>query len=354
MNSELNVKIGIMQRIKNALSYMNQRRRQLKLENKVFALLETVIALGVMLIIATIVITILKPQEIIAKSRDFQRINNLNTYQTNIKLALLEADTNYTKPRTIYLSLQDTTITCASYIDNLPELPPDWSYNCSNNPENADGTGWLPIDFRSSGAIQIDKLKIDPVNKPPYYYTYIGGSFELTAYLEYEGNRGNGSVSAIDSGKNPYLLEAGTNTLTPYQFEIQRTTESEPPSLLLTTGEFYVKDALYNNSGTNSSPVHDSSTTTGVLLADNSQEDFFIEHNLGRQYVVSKFKVDAVVTAGSLQIDYYDGINWIQAGTISSSGWQEFSTYTTIDRWRVRIDSASGSLIQVNEMEVYE
>ena len=85
----------------------------------------------------------------------------------------------------VYLSLPDTSTTCSSY--TLPALPPGYSYSCqtSANYQKPDGTGWIPIAFlEDDGSPIISSLPIDPVNSPPYYYSYFpGGSYELAALL---------------------------------------------------------------------------------------------------------------------------------------------------------------------------
>jgi hypothetical protein len=64
-------------------------------------------------------------------------------------------------------------------------------------------------------------LPIDPINKPPYYYTFVvGGSYEVTAALEVDSNKGPDAVGGKDGGDHNFVYEAGTNKkLTPHQFK---------------------------------------------------------------------------------------------------------------------------------------
>ncbi|MCS7201154.1 MAG: hypothetical protein NZ822_03350, partial [Patescibacteria group bacterium] len=65
-----------------------------------------------------------------------------------------------------------------------------WSYRCSATPTAMNGQGWLPIPFSSNPLINLDRLPIDPINKPPYYYTFVFTTtpsrqgYELTAFKE--------------------------------------------------------------------------------------------------------------------------------------------------------------------------
>jgi type II secretory pathway pseudopilin PulG len=193
---------------------------------KSFTLLETIIVLILIAVLITILIIILKPSAILSSVRDNQRILNLMQFNQAIRLALLEPDIILASPYTIHLSLKDTNSDCSSY-PNLPTLPSNWSYKCSNNPKKTDGTGWLPIKFSSSTIAKITNLAVDPLNKEPYYYTYTASStkalYELTTYLESSKNKGTGSISGKDEGTNQDLYEAGKDkTTTPNCFETGR------------------------------------------------------------------------------------------------------------------------------------
>jgi hypothetical protein len=55
--------------------------------------------------------------------------------------------------------------------------------------------------------LNISQLPIDPINKPPYYYSFVvGGSYKVTAKPEE-----NYSPAINDGGIEPLLYEAGTD-----------------------------------------------------------------------------------------------------------------------------------------------
>jgi hypothetical protein len=69
------------------------------------------------------------------------------------------------------------------------------------------GDGWIPIRFSDYPIIALSQLPIDPINKPPYYYSFVaGGSYKLSAKPET-----NYSAAINDGGIEPLLYEAGSN-----------------------------------------------------------------------------------------------------------------------------------------------
>jgi hypothetical protein len=119
---------------------------------------------------------------------------------------------NYASTNVVYISLPDSSSTCGSWLSKLPSLPSGWSYRCSATPTNIDGTGWIPIPFNNFDILNISQLFIDPINKPPYYYSFVvGGSYEVEAKLE-----SNFQASLNDNGDSGGFYEIGTNLkLTP-------------------------------------------------------------------------------------------------------------------------------------------
>ncbi|MEM5812018.1 MAG: LamG domain-containing protein [Candidatus Aenigmatarchaeota archaeon] len=178
---------------------------------KSFTLVEILIVLALISILATILIIILKPGEILKRSRDTQRIGDLNNLDKSIKFMVINEpnfqETTYASSNIVYISLPDSSSTCDSWLNKLPSLPAGWSYRCSATPTNIDGTGWIPFPFSQNPLINISKLPIDPLNQPPYYYSFVvGGSYKLTAKPETNYN-----FAIDDGGIEPILYEVGTN-----------------------------------------------------------------------------------------------------------------------------------------------
>jgi hypothetical protein len=198
--------------------------RERKLSHTSFTLIEMIIVLAIIIGLVAILIAVLKPSKMLQGLRDTQRIADLKkivdsiTYYETENYGLLSF---YGTPTLVYISLPDTDASCSSWLNQLPTLPIGYGYRCSATPTNIDGTGWIPINFSASSLVNLQKLPIDPINKPPYYYTYVvGGSYELTAKLEKDENNGPNSISAKDNGSSNYIYERGTNkNITPIAIE---------------------------------------------------------------------------------------------------------------------------------------
>ena len=114
------------------------------MKNKSFTLIEILIVLSLIAILATILIVIINPGQIMSRGRDTQRINDLRNLE-KIMDAIYSTDynfseLNYASSNIVYISLPDSSATCTSWLSDLPSLPSGWSYRCSATPTNIDGT----------------------------------------------------------------------------------------------------------------------------------------------------------------------------------------------------------------------
>jgi prepilin-type N-terminal cleavage/methylation domain-containing protein len=183
--------------------------------SKSFTLIELLIVLAIIAILATVLILTIKPGAIFSRARDTKRIGDLKNIEKIMDILSTDQtfnELNYASPNVVYISLPDSSPTCSSWLSQLPSLPSGWSYRCSATPTNIDGTGWIPIPFSNFPILNISQLFIDPINKPPYYYSFVvGGSYEVEAKLE-----SNFQASLNDGGDSGGFYEKGTNlTLTP-------------------------------------------------------------------------------------------------------------------------------------------
>lgn len=181
-----------------------------------FTLIELLIVIGIIAILGVIVVLTINPVELLRQARDAKRLSEISTLHRAINLYEVDVPgTTPGLPNTIYLSLpDDVSATCASH-PALPTPPPGWQYNCVTeaNLRNANGTGWIPVDFTalSTGA-PLAALPVDPQNDAAtgLYYSYVaGGSYVLTAILESEKHlKGSG---LDDGGTDPSRIELGSN-----------------------------------------------------------------------------------------------------------------------------------------------
>ncbi len=189
--------------------------------NKSFTLVELLIVIGILAILTAAIVIVLNPAELLKQARDSKRLQDLTSIDKSLQVSqAIYPDISLGTASTVYISIADTTSTCANL--GLPSLPSGWSYNCvtSANLVNSDGTGWIPVNFQDTnlvGAVQLSALPIDPINTTStgLYYTYaMGGSYQFTALTESEKYAAN---AANDGGQDPAMYERGTDlTLTPF------------------------------------------------------------------------------------------------------------------------------------------
>ncbi len=178
-----------------------------------FTLVELLIVIGILAILTAAVVVVLNPAELLKQARDSKRLQDLTSVDQSLNVSqAIYPDISLGTASTVYVSIADTTSTCANL--GLPTLPSGWSYNCvtSANLINSDGTGWIPVNFQDAslvGAIQMSALPIDPTNTTStgLYYTYVmGGSWEITALTEAEKH----DTAINDGGMFPGVLQKGS------------------------------------------------------------------------------------------------------------------------------------------------
>jgi len=233
---------------------------------KAFTLIELLIVIGILAILATVVLLVINPAQLIKQTRDANRLTELN--QIDKALALFESfgGTNMGLPNNVYVSIPCDQ---ADFI-NLPALSPGYVYACSSsaNFRKTNGSGWLPVDLtsiQSQAGNLFSALPIDPINivAGGLYYTYIKGSWALSAAMESE--RYLASNTTNDGGQVLARFEMGNN--------LALNANLTPPSSVTVT-------AISPNSGYNNASVSLTSITgTGfvagatVKLTKASQSD---------------------------------------------------------------------------------
>lgn len=178
-----------------------------------FTLIELLIVIGVLAVLTAAVVLIMNPAERLKESRDARRITELTSLEKTINV-LTTQNTNLPMGTSsvVYVSIpDDASSTCGSL--GLPALSPGYTYNCvtTANLRKTNSTGWIPIDFSSTGVAMLPTLPIDPVNTTStgLYYTYMmGGSFEVNAKFE---SQKYDDLMASDGGDSLVAYERGTS-----------------------------------------------------------------------------------------------------------------------------------------------
>lgn len=171
---------------------------------KGFTLLELLIVVGILAILATTMVLVINPAEMLRRARDSQRITDLNALKTAIALYATEvSDLNIGSDTVTYSRV--SSVSCADRAAS------------STTSQAINGSGWIPINFTQiSGGSPISNLPKDPNesdvdDNPSLYYVYLtntaDNTFELIANMESASYAGTESG---DGGLIDTLFETGT------------------------------------------------------------------------------------------------------------------------------------------------
>ena len=179
------------------------------MNKKGFTLIELLIVIGIISILATAVVLVLNPAQLLAQARDSTRISDLGSVKSAIGLYLATAtstDVNFGGSGTA-CRVSNTLVTPLSGI---------FSTTCTVTASSTvDGNGWVNVKLSdTTGGSALGILPKDPTNSATYFYAYSGddvnSTFELDTALEsikYIGMMAN----SIDGGNNPTYYEVGTD-----------------------------------------------------------------------------------------------------------------------------------------------
>jgi prepilin-type N-terminal cleavage/methylation domain-containing protein len=201
-----------------------------------FTLLELLIVIAIIAVLSVILILVLNPAETLKKSRDVQRMSDLNTLKTAIGLILTSSSTpllSGTALNTLCEGGSGAYTVWYSYSSDSPGAPITATNVNTNfidsqvtavNLASVSGTGWIPINFGwLSGGSPISNLPIDPTNTiaalaaptttdSVYRYTCDKDdlTFELDAVLESAAYTTDDKKMEKDGGNATGYYEVGT------------------------------------------------------------------------------------------------------------------------------------------------
>lgn len=167
---------------------------------KGFTLIELLVVIAILAVLATAVVIILNPAELLKQGRDSTRLSDLAALQSSIALYLSDV----TNP--VWSDLGRCTVGTTS----------PFTQTCTTSAVIlTDGTGWVPINFGSiSSGSPLSRLPLDPVNDTTYYYAYaqttsltyeINANLESAKFVGKEGNDGGNSATWYEIGSDPGL-----------------------------------------------------------------------------------------------------------------------------------------------------
>ena len=184
-----------------------------------FTLIELLVVIAILAVLATAVVLVLNPAELLRQGRDSTRLADLSSINSAIALYLADAS---------LVDLDEYNTACehpttpATLCTALGVNPMATGVCTVDGDTVVDGSGWVAVDFTDiPGGSVLPRLPVDPVNDTTFFYAYgcdmTPGSvvYELNANLESEKLRSGGDndleVSTSDGGNNDNWYEIGTD-----------------------------------------------------------------------------------------------------------------------------------------------
>ena len=183
-----------------------------------FTLIELLVVIAIIAILAVVVVLTLNPAQLLAQSRDANRVSDIATLNSAISLYQTDQSGASTyslgSTSTAYLSLPSSASNCSS----LGMATSAYSYACSTsgNYRNVSSSGWLPINFQNiSSGSPFGSLPVDPTNQSSsnLYYAYEtnGNQYVLSSFMESQKYAKNMMTTG---GIDPALYEIGSGAST--------------------------------------------------------------------------------------------------------------------------------------------
>ncbi|MDO8442857.1 MAG: prepilin-type N-terminal cleavage/methylation domain-containing protein [bacterium] len=226
----------------SALDAESRKRTGFRLlgrNDRAFTLIELLIVIGILSILATVVLLVINPAQMIRQSRDGNRLAEINQINKSLLIFQSFGGSGMGTHTKVYVSLPSSNADCSDL--GLPALGGGYTYVCSNstNYRKIDGTGWVPVDLtsvQSSAGTLFASLPIDPVNTVAngYYYTYIPGSWALSATME--SDKYLAINAAVDGGQVSTRFEVGNEIALGQYLGSDLAAATAPTNIVLAVG----------------------------------------------------------------------------------------------------------------------
>lgn len=188
-------------------------------KRQAFTLIELLVVIAIIAILAVVVVLTLNPAQLLAQSRDANRVSDMATLSSALNLYTTDqagaSAFSLGNASNTAISIYDSTAssTCGSL--GLPAFSSgSWLCASSSTYRNASSSGWIPVNLGAiSAGSPISNLPVDPVNQTSsgLFYTYNtnGSQFEVTADLEsskYKAQYG----ATLQTNYFPEVISGGT------------------------------------------------------------------------------------------------------------------------------------------------
>lgn len=192
----------------------------LRARQKGFTLIELIIVITILVVLGIVVVVLIDPAEILAQSRDSQRISDLASIKGATQLVMASGATSTVACATPPLVANTTAIWISVSSDKGGSA---YASTTAATSTLVDGTGWIKTNYASSTTGRaLSNLPLDPTNAIAggLYYrwgcTYVGSiyEYEVDATLEsakYKVGSATDDKSAKDGGNSTTRYEVGNN-----------------------------------------------------------------------------------------------------------------------------------------------
>ena len=177
---------------------------------KGFTLIELIIVIAVIAILATTVILVLNPVNILAEARDSQRIADLGQLSSALGLYLATVSSpSMGVAANCYAHRTDLGVNCQARHAGKTTT--------GSVSRVVTGAGWIPVNLSAtSGGSPLSVLPIDPRNTTALFYSYLAptsSTYEINADMESAryGNTGSDDVESTDGGDSATIYEVGND-----------------------------------------------------------------------------------------------------------------------------------------------
>jgi len=133
-----------------------------------FTLIELLVVIGIIAILMVTVVIVMNPGQLLAQSRDSNRLSDIASIDTSLRLASIDS-LSFGSANTVYISIPDNMATTTAGDQcqglGLPSLPATYSYHCaaSSTYRSTNGTGWIPVNMTQiSQGTPLSQLPIEP------------------------------------------------------------------------------------------------------------------------------------------------------------------------------------------------
>ena len=286
--------------------------------SKAFTLIELLVVLAIISVLMMVVISTINPIELLKQSRDTNRLSDMTSLDSALKLASLDS-LSFGSSSVIYVSIPDPQATSTAGTQcqglSLPSLPSPYTYHCaaSSTYRNTNGQGWIPVNFTQlSQGSPLGQLPIDPINQASSknYYTYTANTqnqFEITTPMEAAKFKLGGSSDVIgtDGGPQTSVYEKGSNLyLEPMDY-------GDPSLVGYWTFDEGTGTTAYDYSGNNAS-----GSWKGTAIGTNG---YYSSGQIGPY--AGAFEGVGTATSTQLKIQSSTAITLYTGGVITYGGW---------------------------------